>query len=74
MNPNDFILFSSSNVNSPLFVSHTFSQALLREQGVAVTPGIDFGEAGEGHIRFSYASNIPNIKKAFVKIRNFLGK
>lgn len=31
--------------------------ALLREQGIAVRPGSEFGAAGEGHLRLSYAAS-----------------
>ena len=30
---------------------------LLERAGVAVTPGVDFGQAGEGWLRFSYAAS-----------------
>ncbi|MBA0039140.1 aminotransferase class I/II-fold pyridoxal phosphate-dependent enzyme [Pantoea sp. BIGb0393] len=31
--------------------------SLLREQGIAVRPGSEFGAAGEGHLRLSYAAS-----------------
>lgn len=31
---------------------------ILEEAGVAVTPGIDFGDGAGGYIRFSYASSL----------------
>lgn len=36
----------------------------LIANGVVVVPGTAFGEGGDGHIRISYASSMPNILKA----------
>ncbi len=37
--------------------SATLSERLLKDAKVAVTPGSAFGEAGEGHLRLSYAAS-----------------
>jgi aspartate/methionine/tyrosine aminotransferase len=37
---------------------------LLERSGVAATPGVDFGEAGEGFLRFCYAAEEAQITKA----------
>ncbi|HET6743604.1 MAG TPA: pyridoxal phosphate-dependent aminotransferase [Kribbella sp.] len=42
----------------------TLSDRLLAEAGVACLPGTSFGEYGEGHLRFSYANSIENIRRA----------
>jgi len=47
---------------------------LLREAGVAATPGKAFGPYGEGHVRFSYASSIENIKKALERVKSTIEK
>jgi aspartate/methionine/tyrosine aminotransferase len=39
---------------------------------VGVTPGIDFGENGEGYIRFSYANSLENIKEGMDRIERYL--
>ena len=52
--------------------SYKFAFNLLKQAHVAVTPGIDFGEAGKGYIRFSYANSITNIRQAFKRIKKFL--
>ncbi len=49
-----------------------FSKKLLQATGVAVTPGIDFGKAGEGMIRISYANSIHKLDVALSRIGNFL--
>ncbi|MEZ4657238.1 MAG: pyridoxal phosphate-dependent aminotransferase [Caldilineaceae bacterium] len=36
---------------------------LLEEGHIASTPGIAFGEAGEGHIRFSFATHMTDLEK-----------
>lgn len=35
---------------------------VLREHGVAVRPGSEYGAGGEGHIRLSYASGRDDIR------------
>lgn len=49
-----------------------FSRRILNEAGVAVTPGIDFGNGAEGYLRFSYANNIENIKEGMDRLEVFL--
>jgi aspartate/methionine/tyrosine aminotransferase len=45
---------------------------LLEEAGVAALAGTAFGEAGEGFLRFSYATSIQNIEEALRRIRQHL--
>lgn len=45
---------------------------ILEKAGVALTPGIDFGERGEGHLRISYANSIENITEGIRRLRNYL--
>lgn len=52
--------------------SEEFATRLLQEQRVAVVPGSAFGECGEGFLRISYAYSIEDLKKALVKIQNFI--
>jgi alanine-synthesizing transaminase len=49
-----------------------FSKRLLREAGVAVSPGVGFGETGEGHVRFALVENKHRIRQAVRGIRKFL--
>ncbi len=49
-----------------------FSKRLLKEAGVAVSPGIGFGEQGEGYIRFALVENKHRIRQAVRGIRRFL--
>jgi aspartate/methionine/tyrosine aminotransferase len=48
--------------------SYRFAFEILEGAKVAVTPGIDFGSAGEGHLRFSYANSLDNIREAVRRI------
>jgi aspartate/methionine/tyrosine aminotransferase len=41
---------------------------LLERSGVATTPGVDFGEAGEGHLRFCYAAPEAQIVEALERL------
>ncbi len=47
---------------------------LLREAHVAVTPGIAFGAAGEGHVRLSFATSDELLEEAVDRIGNVLGR
>lgn len=49
-----------------------FSKRLLREAGVAVSPGVGFGDAGEGFVRFALVENKHRIRQAVRGIRRFL--
>jgi len=49
-----------------------FSKRLLREAKVAVSPGVGFGESGEGYVRFALVENRHRIRQAVRGIRRFL--
>ena len=49
-----------------------FSKLLLREAKVAVSPGIGFGENGDGHVRFALVENRQRIRQAIRTIKAFL--
>ena len=51
-----------------------FSKQLLKEANVAVSPGIGFGEYGEGYVRFSLIENEQRIKQAVRNIKKFFSK
>lgn len=54
--------------------STRFAHWLLEKAKVAVVPGRDFGRYGEGHVRFSFATAMPLIKKAMDRIERVVGK
>lgn len=50
-----------------------FAKLLIREGGVAVSPGIGFGEGGDEYVRFALVENEHRIKQAAKGIRKVLG-
>lgn len=52
--------------------SYSLAFDVLEKAHVGVTPGIDFGENGEGFLRFSYASSIENIEEGMNRLQNYL--
>jgi alanine-synthesizing transaminase len=51
-----------------------FAKYLLQESQVAVSPGIGFGQYGDGHVRFALIENEHRTKQAVRKIKRALGK
>ena len=47
------------------------SRQILEDIGVAITPGIDFGQGAEGHLRFSYANSMENIKEGMDRVADY---
>jgi len=55
--------------------SFAFSQQLLEEAGVAVTPGLDFGNnKPEQHLRFAYTTSLERLKEGVKRIQQFINK
>ncbi|MBT3396122.1 MAG: LL-diaminopimelate aminotransferase [Alphaproteobacteria bacterium] len=52
--------------------SMEFSKMLLTEAQVAVSPGIGFGEHGEGYVRIALVENEQRIRQAARSVRKFL--
>jgi alanine-synthesizing transaminase len=50
-----------------------FALKLAREADVAVSPGVGFGEGGDGHVRFALVENSERIRQATRNIRRLLG-
>ena len=50
-----------------------FAKRLLIEAKVAVSPGIGFGEYGEGYVRIALVENEQRIRQAARNVRRFLG-
>ena len=49
-----------------------FSKLLIEQAGVAVSPGVGFGEHGEGHVRIALVENEQRIRQAARAMRRFL--
>ena len=52
--------------------SYKLAFDILEKAHVGVTPGIDFGENGEGYLRFSYANSLENIEEGMHRLEQYL--
>ncbi len=52
--------------------SEEFAENLLMEEKVAVVHGSAFGPGGEGHVRCCYATSMPNIEEALIRMARFV--
>jgi aspartate/methionine/tyrosine aminotransferase len=52
--------------------SYKLAFDILEKAHVGVTPGVDFGQNGEGYIRFSYANSIEKIAEGLDRIERYL--
>ncbi|WP_127142739.1 LL-diaminopimelate aminotransferase [Pelagibacterium montanilacus] len=50
-----------------------FAKLLIRETGVAVAPGVGFGEYGDQYVRLAFVENDQRIRQAARAIKKFLG-
>jgi aspartate/methionine/tyrosine aminotransferase len=54
--------------------SYRFSQQLLEQAGVAITPGLDFGANNPArHVRFAYTTSQENLEEGVRRIQAFVG-
>ncbi len=51
-----------------------FSKRLIAEAGVAVAPGVGFGDEGEGYVRLALVENEQRIRQAARNIKKFLSE
>ncbi len=51
--------------------SYQLAFDILEKAHVGVAPGIDFGQNGEGYLRFSYASSMENIAAAMDRLESY---
>jgi aspartate/methionine/tyrosine aminotransferase len=53
--------------------SFAFSQQLLEQAGVAITPGIDFGNnLPQRHVRFAYTTSLENLQEGVRRLGEYL--
>ena len=52
--------------------SLTLANRILDETGVAVAPGMDFGESGRHFLRISYANSMDNIAEGMARLEKFV--
>ncbi|MDD3386798.1 MAG: LL-diaminopimelate aminotransferase [Candidatus Pacebacteria bacterium] len=54
--------------------SSTFAEEILEKTGVIITPGLGYGQAGEGYFRISLTVDQKRMKEAFERIKKEFGK
>lgn len=62
------------NIKSLGLSSSQMADLLLEKAGVAVLPGSDFGNYGEGYLRLTYSNSVENILKAIEKMGQVLSE
>jgi aspartate/methionine/tyrosine aminotransferase len=66
--------YAFPNISKTGFKAKKLATALLEEEGVATIGGPDFGILGEGYLRVSYANSAENIRRAMVRLADFLAR
>lgn len=70
----DGAIYAFPNISGTGMTSDEFAKFALEKAGVALLPGNNFGEAGEGFVRICYVNTSDNIKKAIANIKKALGE
>lgn len=65
--------YAFPNVKKLGMTSQTLAEKILAEVQVLTTPGSAFGEAGEGYLRFSFASSEETIMEGLRRLRRMFG-
>jgi aspartate/methionine/tyrosine aminotransferase len=65
-----FYVFANAKHISP--DSYKLAFDILEKVHVGVAPGIDFGDNGEGYLRFCYANSMENITEGLRRIKNYI--
>ena len=65
-----FYVFANAKHISPN--SYKLAFDILEKAHVGVAPGIDFGQNGEGYLRFSYANSMENIAEGLDRLEHYL--
>ena len=64
--------YAFPSIKSTGMTSEEFAENLLMEEKVAVVHGTAFGACGEGHVRCCYATSMPNIEEALIRMARFV--
>lgn len=62
-----FTRFPGTSKDSTAFCKH-----LLESAGIVATPGVGFGPAGEGYVRFTLTVSEPDIREAIIRMKKVL--
>jgi aspartate/methionine/tyrosine aminotransferase len=60
------------NITGTGMTSDQFAEFALTKARVALLPGNNFGEYGEGHVRLTYANNETNIREGLLRLSKAL--
>jgi aspartate/methionine/tyrosine aminotransferase len=73
--PPDGAFYIYADISHLTSDSLSFAREILREAGVAVTPGLDFDtQRGAGSLRFSYAGSSEDIQEGLHRLKQFMQK
>jgi LL-diaminopimelate aminotransferase len=50
----------------------SFCEKMLEETGVSVTPGVVYGNSGEGYIRISLVTPVERLKEAMFRVEEWM--
>jgi len=64
--------YAFPDISSTGMTSAEFSDRMLEEARVAMTPGSAFGEAGEGYVRLSFANSNEKLEQTIERLSNIL--
>jgi aminotransferase len=64
--------YAFPSIKSTGMTSEEFAENLLMEEKVAVVHGTAFGKCGEGYVRCCYATSMPNIEEALIRMARFV--
>jgi aspartate aminotransferase len=64
--------YAFPNIRGTGMSSDELANMILEKAGVALLPGSSFGKFGEGYLRLSYATSIPDIEKGLKRIKSVL--
>jgi aspartate/methionine/tyrosine aminotransferase len=67
-------IYAFPNVSSFNIPVRQLADRILNEAGVAVLPGTDFGQNGEGYLRLCFAASHQEIDTALERISNFVSR
>jgi aspartate aminotransferase len=65
--------YAFADIRGTGMTSSEAAERFLQEAHVAVTPGVAFGDAGEGHVRLSFATSDDLLHEAVARLGNLLG-
>lgn len=64
--------FTFMNISDLKIDSNTFCSRLIKETGVATTPGVAFGKNWDDHVRISFATADENVMQGLKLMKNFI--